>query len=199
MPMTKWTGFIALLVVCLTLVGCAGSPAPAPAPTTPAATAGATGEPTGLASYKLGSGDRLRVTIFNEPELSGEYIVDGTGIVSMPLIGEMSVAGMTVREFQRLAESQFGAGILNNPKVAAEVINYRPYYILGEVGDPGEYPFQSGLTVMNAVATAGGFSYRANRKTVFIRSAEGEERPIQLNASTPVKPGDTIRIGERLF
>ena len=84
--------------------------------------------------------------------------------------------------------------------MSAEVINYRPFYILGEVGRPGEYPFNSGLTVLNAVAAAGGFTYRANKKVVFIKSANGnQEVPFALDTNTVVKPGDTLRIGERIF
>ncbi|MBR9833835.1 MAG: polysaccharide export protein, partial [Alphaproteobacteria bacterium] len=91
-------------------------------------------------------------------------------------------------------------GYLLDPSVSAEVINYRPFFILGEISRPGEYPYASGLTVLNAVAAAGGFSYRANKKAVFIKAFEGEkEVAYQLNAQVMVQPGDTIRIGERIF
>ena len=87
-----------------------------------------------------------------------------------------------------------------NPRVSAEVINYRPFYILGEVGRPGEYPYTSGLTVQNAVAAAGGFTYRANKRAVFIKSIDSDQEILyDLTPSTVVKPGDTIRIGERIF
>lgn len=152
-------------------------------------------------AYTLGNGDRLRVTVFGEPELSGEYLVDGTGLVSLPLVGEIPALGTTVRSFQQEVERQLvEKELLVSPRVSAEVINFRPYYILGEVGRPGEYPYTDALTVMNAVATAEGFTYRANRRTVFIRGVnETEERSVRLSPTLRVQPGDTIRIGERIF
>ena len=150
--------------------------------------------------YNLGNGDRLRITVFGEPELSGEFVVDGAGQISMPLIGEITAAGKSIRDLQRLLETQYREGYLNNPQISAEILNYRPYYILGEVNRPGEYPYMSGLTVLNAVATAQGFTYRANKGSVFIRGAnDRDERKVKLTSSLTVRPGDTIRIGERLF
>ena len=150
--------------------------------------------------YILGNGDRLRITVFGEPELSGEFVVDGAGQISMPLIGEITAAGQSIRDLQRLLETQYREGYLNNPQISAEILNYRPYYILGEVNRPGEYPYMSGLTVLNAVATAQGFTYRANKGSVFIRGAnDRDERKVKLTSSLSVRPGDTIRIGERLF
>lgn len=153
-----------------------------------------------ISEYRLGSGDRLRVIVFGENTLSGEYTVDGSGAVSLPLIGEVRAGGLTLREFQRSMEAALSEGYLNDPRVSAEVMNFRPFYILGEVGSPGEYPFTSGLTVVNAVATAGGFSYRANTRRVFIKRA-GSDREVEypLTVNTPVQPGDTIRIAERFF
>ncbi|MEL6244339.1 MAG: polysaccharide biosynthesis/export family protein [Pseudomonadota bacterium] len=190
---------VAAMAMLLFVGACASGPAPAAAPAAPATLPAAEAATDALAGYTLDSGDRLRVTVFGEEALSGEFVVDGTGLVSMPLVGEVEVVGLTVREFQRSLEAKLADGYLNSPRVAAEVINYRPYYILGEVGDPGEYPYTAGLTVMNAVATAGGFSYRANRKTVFIRRQGGQEMAVTLTSSTSINPGDTIRIGERLF
>ncbi|MEO0881136.1 MAG: polysaccharide biosynthesis/export family protein [Pseudomonadota bacterium] len=152
-------------------------------------------------AYMLGNGDQLRVTVFGEPELSGEYLVDGTGLVSLPLVGEIQATGTTVRDFQQEVERQLvEKELLVAPRVSAEVVNFRPYYILGEVGRPGEYPYTDALTVMNAVATAQGFTYRANRRTVYIRGVnETEERPVRLSPTLRVQPGDTIRVGERIF
>ena len=151
--------------------------------------------------YTLGNGDRLRVTVFGEPELTGEYQVDGTGFVSVPLVGEIQATGSTVRAFQQELEAQLiEKQLLVSPRVSAEVINFRPYYILGEVESPGEYPYTDALTVMNAIATAQGFKYRANRRSVWIRGAnESEERKVRLSPSLRVQPGDTIRIGERIL
>lgn len=152
-------------------------------------------------AYVLGNGDRLRVTVFGEPELSGEFLVDGTGHVSLPLVGEIDATGQTVRDFQSaLATQLVEKDLLVAPRVSAEVINFRPFYILGEVRKPGEYPYTDALTVMNAIATAEGFTYRANKRSVFVRGAnELEERRVRLTPTLRVQPGDTIRIGERIL
>ena len=150
--------------------------------------------------YTLGVGDQVRVIVFGEDNLSGEFVVDSSGFISMPLIGEVQASGSSIRGFQKAVEARLLDGYLNDPRVSAEVMNFRPYYILGEVTTSGEYPYSNGLTVLNAVATAGGFSYRANKKYVFIkRAGETNEVRYPLTVTTPVQPGDTIRIGERLF
>jgi polysaccharide export outer membrane protein len=149
--------------------------------------------------YRLGPGDQVRVTVFNEAELTGQFVVGSQGSIAYPLVGNVQAAGLTVPEFTeslRQALSEY----VRQPSVSVEVTNYRPFFILGEVQRPGTYPYSTSLTVMNAVATAGGFTYRANRGRVFIRHAnEGTERSYPLTPTTPVMPGDTVRIGERLF
>ncbi len=153
-----------------------------------------------ISAYTLGSADRLRVIVFGHQDLSGEFEIDGTGKVAMPLIGQVEALGMTTSEFERSVADKLADGYILNPRVSAEVINYRPYYILGEVGQPGEYPYINGLSVQNAVAAAGGFSYRANRRVVYIKSVDSDrEIAYELNPTTLVRPGDTIRIGERIF
>jgi polysaccharide export outer membrane protein len=150
--------------------------------------------------YRLGAGDRVRLTVFGETDLSGDFSVDGTGQVSLPLIGEVEARNLTVREFQRAVDARLRDGYLKDPRVSAEVVQYRPFYILGEVQRPGTYAYQNGLTVLNAVATAQGFTYRANEKVVFIRrDGDQEEQKFPLTSTTPVRPGDTIRISERFF
>jgi polysaccharide export outer membrane protein len=156
--------------------------------------------PSADSDYRLGPNDKLRVITFGEESLTGEFLVAGSGRVSLPLIGEVQAAGFTAAEFQQHVEAALKDGYLKDPKVSVEVISYRPYYILGEVGKPGEYPYTNGLTVLNAVATANGFTYRANTHKVFVRHAgESKEQPYTLESSTPVKPGDTVRIVERYF
>jgi protein involved in polysaccharide export with SLBB domain len=151
-------------------------------------------------AYTLGSADRLRVTVFGHPDLSGEFEVDGTGAISLPLIGQMKAEGLSTAALENAISTSLGNGYILNPRVSVEVINYRPFYILGEVGKPGEYPYTSGLTVQNAVAAAGGFTYRANKKVVHIKSIDSDrEIAYDLTPSTVVKPGDTIRVGERIF
>ena len=140
------------------------------------------------------------MNVFGEEALTGEFIVGGSGRISMPLIGEVQAAGLTISEFQTEIAEALKKGFINEPRVSAEVLNYRPFYILGEVNKPGEYPYTNNLTVLNAVATAEGFSYRANTRQVFIKRADGtSEQAYPLTTATQVAPGDTIRIGERFF
>lgn len=153
----------------------------------------------GGGDYRLGAGDQLRITVFNEPELTGQYVVGSGGTIAYPLVGSVNAAGMTVAEFTETLQTALQTYV-RSPSVSVEVTNYRPFFILGEVQRPGTYPYSANLTVLNAVATAGGFTYRANERRVYIRHANsGVETEFPLTPSTPVLPGDTIRIGERIF
>jgi len=149
--------------------------------------------------YRLGPGDQLRITVFGEPDLTGTYQVGSQGSIAYPLVGEVQANGLTIPDFtDRLRTALLT--YIRAPNVSVEVANYRPFFILGEVQHPGTYPYSASLTVQNAVATAGGFTYRANKGRVFIRHAnEQDEHPYRLTTSTPVMPGDTVRIGERFF
>ena len=152
------------------------------------------------ADYVLGSADKIRITVFGEPSLTGEYFVSSSGKVSLPLAGDVQAAGLTLRDFHDHVVKALLDGYLKDPKVSLEVLTFRPFYILGEVTKPGQYPYTSGLTVFNAVATAGGFTYRANPRTVLIkRASEPAEHEVPLTAETTIAPGDTIRIPERFF
>jgi polysaccharide biosynthesis/export protein len=149
--------------------------------------------------YRLGPADQVRITVFNEAELTGQYVVGSQGTIAYPLVGSVRAAGLTVPEFTEALQTALSQYV-RSPSVSVEVVNYRPFFILGEVARPGTYPYSANLTVPNAVATAGGFTYRANRARVFIRHAtESEERAYRLTVTTPVMPGDTVRIGERIF
>lgn len=161
------------------------------------ATPAAAGPP----AYVLGTGDKIRISVFGEPKLEGEYVVSSTGIVSFPLIGNVPAGGRTLEALQENIRSKLAAGYLKDPRVSAEVLNYRPFYILGEINKPGEYPFVNGITVQQAVAMAGGFGYRANTRRVFIKRAlETSERPVQIKGKAVLlMPGDTVRVGERFF
>jgi polysaccharide export outer membrane protein len=190
------TSFVSLSLVLV--LGCAlpasseTSPSPEPSPTPATAAADL--------SYQLGTGDKLRITVFGEAALTGEFSVGDRGTVSFPLVGEVQAAKRSVAEFKSSLTAALKDGYLLDPRVAVEVLTYRPYYVLGEVGKPGEYPYTSGLTVLNAVAAASGFTYRANTKRVFIKHAgAAAEEKLPLTATQMVAPGDTIRIGERYF
>jgi protein involved in polysaccharide export with SLBB domain len=154
-----------------------------------------------IPEYHLGANDKIRVITFGEDSLTGEFFIGGSGKVSMPLIGEVQAAGLSIPEFQKEVEGALKSGdILKDPHVSVEVLTYRPFYILGEVQKPGEYPYSNGLTVLNAVATANGFTYRANDKKVFIKRADAkQEQEFPLTSQLLVAPGDTIRISERYF
>jgi polysaccharide export outer membrane protein len=147
-------------------------------------------------SYILGPGDRVRVIVYNETDLSGDFDVDGRGQISVPLIGEIQAGGSTVRQVERQIEDKFREGFLRDPKVSAQVIGYRPFFILGEVRSPGSYPYVNGMTIVSAVAIAGGYTPRANRREVVIIRAGKETK---ANEESVVMPGDTVRINERFF
>jgi protein involved in polysaccharide export with SLBB domain len=153
-----------------------------------------------IPEYRLGVADKVRVNVFGEQALTGEFLVGSNGKISLPLLGEVQAQGMTIAQFQEEVATALRQGYIKEPKVSAEVLSYRPFYILGEVNKPGEYPFTNNLTVLNAVATAEGFTYRANKKMVYIKRSDGNvEQGYPLTTSTQVAPGDTIRIGERYF
>lgn len=155
----------------------------------------------GVAAYRLAPGDKLRITVFNELALSGEYSLTPAGNVAFPLIGLVHAEGRSVEDLQDAIASKLAAGYVNDPRVSAEVILFRPYYILGEVNRPGAFPFAVGLTLDQAVAAAGGFTYRANHRRAFLRRVdETREHAVDLRvAPVRIAPGDTIRIGERYF
>ena len=154
----------------------------------------------GTSAYRLDTGDKVKVIVYGEDDLSGEFDVDGSGFVRLPLIGQVRAAGLSLREFEAAIAAKLAAGYLVNPKVSVAVTNYRPFTILGEVNKPGEYPYENGMTVLNAVALGGGYTYRADKDEVYIRR-KGSQAEVKLPADdrTSVYPGDTIRVDERIF
>jgi protein involved in polysaccharide export with SLBB domain len=193
-----WRWFLALIFV-LSVGTAATAQVSAPASAEPQASATVAH---GVdADYRLGAGDKVRIIVFREDSLSGEFLVPGgEGKIAFPLIGDVQAGGLTVTQLQAELEGKLRDGFLKEPRVSIEVLNYRPFYILGEVAKPGEYPYTNGLTVLNAVATANGFTYRADTHKVYIKRAnEPTEEEYKLTTSTPVQPGDTIRISERFF
>ena len=179
----------AAVLLALVLAGC-GTPPPMPTQAD---------DTRSISEYQLGSGDRLRVIVFGEADLSGEFDVDGTGVVAFPLIGQVDAAGLTVRQFEMRVAEKLSDGYLMDPRVSAEVLNYRPFYIYGEVETPGEYPYTTGMTVVNAVAVAGGYTYRANTGTVYISRDEGGEVAYPVSPQVKISPGDVVRVPERYF
>lgn len=153
--------------------------------------------PAAAQDYTLSGGDRVSVVVFGEDDLSGEYEVDGAGVFSMPLIGPVDAEGQTVRQLEARVREALLDGYLRNPRVSIEVLNYRPFFIMGEVNAPGSYPYRSGLTLLNAVAIAGGYTFRADERDVEI--TRGDAAPFTAGPQTPVLPGDVIEVDERLF
>ena len=139
--------------------------------------------------------------MFDEPSFSGSFTVDGLGMINMNLVNQVEVRNRTLLETQALIEAKYrDAKILKNPQARVDMVKGRPYYILGEINKAGEYPFTSGLTIMNAIAAAGDFTYRADKREVMVTGAsDGVERKVQLTPTTPIHPGDRIRVKERLF
>ena len=153
-----------------------------------------------MVDYVLGTGDKLKFGVYGEPAMAGEFLVAADGTVSLPLIGALPAAGKTIGTFQRDATAALKGGYFLDPRVTVEVIDFRPFYILGEVNKPGEYPYVAGLTLNKAVASANGYTYRANTKRVAIkRSTDSAEKRIDADGSMPIQPGDTVRILERYF
>jgi protein involved in polysaccharide export with SLBB domain len=149
---------------------------------------------------RLAAGDKLRVTVFGEDKLSGEYQVDSAGSLSLPLAGTIQGAGLTKAELEQALTAKLKSEYLRNPKVTVDVVSFRPFYVLGEVQKPGEYQFRSGLNVLSAIAIAGGATYRASTSKVLIqRSGSTEMTEYQQSPTVLVMPGDVVRVPERYF
>lgn len=177
-----WLG----LATPLGLTACADAPPVATGPTTPEA-------------YRVGPGDRLQVMVFGESSLTGEYDVDDTGAISYPLVGAVPVNNMTPREIESGLRERLRRGLVTDPKVNVSVVRYRPIFILGEVQRPGVYEFYNGITVLNAVAYAGGYTYRARNSKITVVRAGSERKPEPVNEASLLQPGDIIVIPERWF
>lgn len=150
--------------------------------------------------YRLGTGDKIHVTVFDETDLSGDFQVDATGFVRLPLVGQIKAGGLTAHELEGGIVSALAQGYLNDPKVAVEITTYRPFYIVGEVLKPGEYPFANGMTASSAVALAGGFTTKAVESVVYVRhQGENKERALAATDATPIRPGDVVRVDSTTF
>jgi polysaccharide biosynthesis/export protein len=186
--MSLFRVFVAMVAIAA-FGGCAS---PRPEAQAPQATANA--------PYRLASGDRLRIIVFGQDNLSNSYSVDGAGVISMPLIGRVRAQGLTAAELEREIEARLRQGYLREPSVSVEVEAFRPFFILGEVNTAGQYPFINGMTIQEAVAVAGGFTPRAVESGADVtRVVDG--RPVTFAAplSYPLRPGDTINVEERFF
>jgi protein involved in polysaccharide export with SLBB domain len=152
------------------------------------------------AAYKLDVGDKVHITVFDEPDLTGDFDVNDQGIVSLPLIGQVHIAGMTLSEAQDFITQKYAANYLINPRVNVQILNYRPFYVIGEVKTPGSYAYVNGMTVLNAVALAGGYTPRGNPNNIVVKHANSPSNDEQtIGENDVVRPGDIIRVNQRLF
>jgi len=150
--------------------------------------------------YVLDSGDRMRITVFEQESLTNTYSVDQSGYIAFPLIGSVLARGATVSQLEATIASKLRNGFLRNPDVSVEVDRYRPVFVMGEVGSAGQYSYVPGMTVQKAVAMAGGFTPRGNQGSVDItRTVNGKVMTGRVRTSDPLVPGDTIYVRERLF
>jgi polysaccharide export outer membrane protein len=200
---------LACLVLALAVSGCMRTPAPVattqttldamaygePRPVPAAASYASTDEP-----YRLDAGDKLRIVVYGQEGLTNTYAVDAGGSITMPLIGAVRARGLTPAQFAAAVTARLKHGYLREPYVAAEVETYRPFFILGEVTAPGQYPYVPNLTVESAVAIAGGFTPRAQRSGIRLtRTGEAGTMQAVVPPGTLLRPGDTIVVGERWF
>jgi len=150
--------------------------------------------------YILGPGDRVRLKVYDDQNLNGEYEVNSAGFVSIPLVGQVKASGTTTNQLEKTLTARMKGSIAQNPKINVEIAAYAPFYIYGEVKKAGVYPFQPGLTVADAIATAGGLTYRADESTIYLQHAgAGSQEAVRLDIPMRIAPGDNIRVSERMF
>lgn len=154
-----------------------------------------------MSIYRLKPGDKLKIAVFNEPDLTGEFQVDESGKITFPLVGDVEAAGLSVSDFRSSLTKQLQQGFVRNPRVTVDFINYRPINVIGEVKSAGQYAYRPGLTIQDAIAMAGGYTYRANTSTAYVRRSEGGgDITVTVGRSqVTILPGDNIRVPERYF
>lgn len=151
------------------------------------------------AIYTLGPGDKLKINVYREPDLCGEFQLDGSGSISFPLVGQITVGGLSMRKLEKLLTDKLKDGYLNDPRITIEILNYRPFYIMGEVVKPGPYEYVNGITLYNAIAMAGGYTHRARQNKAHITRSNPETIIEDADHSTILFPGDIVNIRERFF
>jgi polysaccharide biosynthesis/export protein len=190
MRLNGWLTGARLLLLAALLAGCSGPGGNLPPipPTAPGA-------------YHLGPGDQIRIITLGEERVTGEFRVNDSGEIALPLLGSVHAAGLTTAELERvISQDLVKAQLIRDPSVSVEVIAYRPIFVLGEVNKPGQYPYQPGMTVVTAVAVAGGFTYRAvEDRASIVRDIGGKAIEGRAVRETFVQPGDVITIYERRF
>lgn len=146
-------------------------------------------------NYVLGQGDKIKLTVFGETDLSGEFTIDGSGYIALPLIGQLRAAGYTAPQLEQTIGSSLARGYLKSPRISVEVSTYRPFYIIGAVNRPGEYPYVNHMNALNAIALAGGYQNNAVESVVFIRrEGSNTEQEMPTDRTTAIYPGDVVRV-----
>jgi polysaccharide export outer membrane protein len=194
--MTKFSAWSLLPIICILLSGCGGG-----------ADLGPVSEAeqkaildAAVQGIRLQAGEKIRLSVYGEASLSGDYQIDPSGILSLPLAGQVKAAGLTEAELKQEITQKLKTEYLKNPKVTVSVVEFRPFYILGEVEKPGSYPYTSGLNALSAIAIAGGTTYRASKSTILIQHpGESGLREYPLKGSVAILPGDIIRVPQRYF
>lgn len=185
-----------VLAIALQVSGCGtpGNQGPATQADVEAVTTAATAVP------RFQGGEKIKITVYNEPTLSGDYDIDPNGVVSLPLAGTVRAVGLTQPQLEQELSKKFKSEYLRNPKVTVTIIQFRPIYIVGEVEKQGEYTYKPGLNILTAMALAGGGTYRANRNHVLIQHfGETGMKEYPQSATTMILPGDLIKVPERYF
>jgi polysaccharide export outer membrane protein len=190
---------IICLFIAAFLAGCSAYSQPGPVDPQLARAAAPTAM-RGASTYVLGPGDRLRIKAYDDANLTGEYEVNSSGYISFPLAGQVKAAGSTTRQLEQTLVSHLKGKFAQDPKINVELATYASFYIHGEVKKAGVYPYQPGLTVADAIATAGGLTYRANENTIYLQHAGARaQRIVTIDEPVRVYPGDNIRVSERMF
>jgi polysaccharide export outer membrane protein len=169
----------------------------APAPLPPVASAYPAPAQT---TYRLATGDKVHVIVYGEDDLSGDFDVDGNGFVRLPLIGPVKAMGLSSHELEDRIAAALQDGYLQEPRVNIEIVGYRPFYIIGEVNKPGQYPYVNAMNALNAVALAGGYTDKAEVSFLYVRrNGENEEQKMRADQLTTIQPGDVVRVPTSLF
>jgi polysaccharide export outer membrane protein len=182
---------LATLAACIgfAVAGCAGGGGGGSLPPLPQTAAN-------QSAYHLGPGDKMKINVFGSEDLSGEFSVGDTGVLSLPLIGDIKAAGLTPGQLSDAMKARLADGFMRDPKVSVSVLTYRPVYVMGEVTRPGEYPYASGMSVLNAIALGGGYSYRANQDYAIVTR---DNQQYRASGTSRIAAGDIVRVPERFF
>ncbi|HEX3664107.1 MAG TPA: polysaccharide biosynthesis/export family protein [Rhizomicrobium sp.] len=166
----------------------------------PALQEDAWGSTGGDTAYKLDTGDKVRVIVFGEDDLGGQFQIDDSGFIRLPLIGQLKAAGLSPRNLEAQISAALANGYLKQPRVSVEVTDYRPFYIIGEINKPGQYSYVNDMSALNAVALGGGYTVKASDSWVYVRRyGNKEEVRLAADATTKIHPGDVVRVPQTDF